>query len=175
MTPRRSVTLLVLVAILAGCTSQPPLNLPAVGPVGAAADLPPSPDEENAMKGTLVVYSEALPVSQHRSAPSYPHTGYVIFHANGQLFAKIDNNAASVESEPEVVPLKAGLYQVRARGAKVGTVLVPVVIAPGRRTELFLDEEGMPEAQARTLTDPVKLADGRVVGARAVPAPTPAP
>ena len=94
----------------------------------------------------------------------------MIFRANGQLFAKIDNNTASVESEPEEVPLPAGLYQVRARGAQVGTVMVPVVIAPRRRTVLYLDAEGMPEEEARTLTDPVKLADGRVVGARAVSA-----
>jgi hypothetical protein len=169
--PRRpSEGLLFLVVLLAGCAAQPPIQLPAVGPAGAAAKLPPAQDEEDAMKGTLIVYSEALPVSQHRSAPSYPHTGYVIFRANGQVLAKIDNNTASVESRPEEVPLPAGLYQVRARGAQVGTVLVPVVIAPRKSTVLYLDAEGMPEAEARTLTDPVTLADGRVVGARAAPA-----
>ena len=49
--------------------------------------------------------------------------------------------------------------------------MVPVVIAPRKRTVLYLDAEGMPEAEARTLTDPVTLPDGRVVGARAAPAP----
>ena len=119
------------------------------------------------MTGTLVVYSEELPVSKHRSAPSFLHTGYVILRANGQVLTKVDNHNALVESEPEEVPLKPGLYQVRARGAKVGTIVVPVLISPGRRTDVYLDAEGMPAAQARALTDPVKLADGRVVGARA--------
>ena len=156
--------------LLCRCASQVPVQLPAVGPVGAARVLPAA-GEDAAMTGTLVVYSESLPVSQHRSAPSYPHTGYVIYRANGQVLAKIDNNAASVESDPEEVPLRAGLYEVRARGAQVGTVMVPVVIAPRKRTVLYLDAEGMPEAEARTLTDPVTLPDGRVVGARAAPAP----
>jgi hypothetical protein len=160
--------LLALVVLLAGCAANPPVQLPAVGPVGAAT-LPPSEGEDAAMTGTLVVYSEELPVSKHRSAPDFPHTGYVILRSNGQVLTKVDNHNASVESEPEEVPLRAGLYQVRARAAKVGTVLVPVVISPGQRTELFLDAEGMPADQARALTDPVRLADGRVVGARVVP------
>ena len=142
------------VVLLSRCASQAPVQLPAVGPVGAARALPAA-GEDAAMMGTLVVYSETLPVSKHRSAPFYPHTGYVIFRANGQVLAKIDNNTASVESEPEEVPLPAGLYEVHARGAQVGTVMVPVVIAPRRRTVLYLDAEGMPEAEARTLTDPV--------------------
>ena len=120
------------------------------------------------MKGTLVVYSEELPVSKHRSAPFYPHTGYVILRANGQVLQKVDNHNASVENMPEEVTLKAGLYQVRARAANAGTVLVPVVIAPGRRTDVYLDAEGMPSQQAQGLHDPVRLGDGRVVGARAV-------
>ena len=169
--PRRlaaPVVVAMAITLLSRCASQAPVQLPAVGPGGAASVLPAA-GEDAAMTGTLVVYSETLPVSTHRSAPSYPHTGYVIFRANGQVIAKIDNNTASVESEPEEVPLPAGLYQVRARGAQVGTVVVPVVIAPRRRTVLYLDSGGMPETEARTLTDPVRLADGRVVGARAVP------
>jgi hypothetical protein len=162
------VLALAALFLLGGCASQAPVQLPAVGPVGAAR-VAPGVGDDAAMMGTLVVYSESLPVSRHRSSPSYPHTGYVIRHASGELVAQVDNNASSAESEPEEVPLKAGLYEVRARGVDVGTVLVPVVIAPGRRTELYLDATGMPAAQARTLTDPVRLADGRVVGARAVP------
>ena len=96
----------------------------------------------------------------------------VILRADGQVLTRVDNHNASVQSEPEEVPLRAGLYQVRARGAKVGTVVVPVLIAPGQRTEVYLDAEGMPALRARALADPVRLADGRVVGERAVPAGT---
>jgi hypothetical protein len=171
---RRTRAVMTFLAVgLAGCAARPPIQLPAIGPTGPAASTSaapsPSGGEEPAMTGTLVVYSEELPVSKHRSAPAFPHTGYVILRANGQVLTKVDNHNASVESEPEEVPLRAGLYQVRARAAKVGTVVVPVVIAPGRRTELFLDAGGMPADQARVLTDPVRLADGRVVGERAVP------
>jgi hypothetical protein len=167
--PRRpSEGLLFLVVFLAGCAAQLPIQLPAVGPIGAATRPAPA-GEEPVMTGTLVVYSEALPVSKHRSAPSYPHTGYVIRRASGELVAQVDNHTSSPESEPEEVPLKAGLYEVRARCVNHGTVVVPVVIAPGKRTELYLDATGMPAEQARALTDPVTFADGRVVGARAVP------
>lgn len=166
--PAALMILIVLGVLAVGCSAHPPIQLPAIGPTGpAAAAAPASEGDEPAMTGTLVVYSEELPVSKHRSAPVYTHTGYVIFRANGQLLTKVDNHNASVESEPEEVTLKAGLYQVRARAAKAGTVVVPVLISPGQRTEVFLDSEGMPAAQARALADPVKLADGRVVGARA--------
>ena len=173
MAPRVSAATTFLAFFLSGCSAHPPVQLPAIGPTGPIDSnmvLPPASEgEEPAMTGTLIVYSEELPVSKHRSAPAFPHTGYVILRANGQVLKKVDNHNASVESDPEEVPLRAGLYQVRARAAKVGTVLVPVVISPGQRTELFLDVEGMPADQARALTDPVKLADGRVVGARVVP------
>ena len=155
------------VLLLSRCASQAPLTLPAVGPVGAARVLPAA-GENASMTGTLIVYSESIPVSKHRSSPSYPHTGYVIRRASGELVAQVDNHTSSAESEPEEVPLKAGLYEVRARCVNHGTVVVPVVIAPGKRTELYLDATGMPAAQARALTDPVRLADGRVIGARAV-------
>ena len=159
--------------VFLGCASQAPLNLPAVGPMAAASARAVGGTEAAASTGTLLVYSEELPAAKHRSPPVYPHTGYVIRRPSGQLVAQVDNRSADVEADPEEVPLPAGLYEVRARCAKVGTVLVPVVIAPGQRTELFLDASGMPAAQARALTDPVTLSDGRVVGARAVPTQTP--
>jgi hypothetical protein len=168
MARRVAAGLLAFVVLAVGCAANPPVQLPAVGPTGPAT-LTPSEGEHPVMEGTLVVYSEELPVSKHRSAPAYPHTGYVILRANGQVLKKVDTHNATVESEPEEVPLKAGLYQVRARAAKVGTVVVPVVISPGQRTDLYLDAGGMPAARARALTEPVKLADGRVVGERAVP------
>jgi len=69
---RRPLAAPVLAALLlCRCASQVPVQLPAVGPVGAARVLPAA-GEDAAMTGTLVVYSESLPVSQHRSAPSYP-------------------------------------------------------------------------------------------------------
>ncbi len=169
MARRSPAGLALFLVVFSGCAAHPPVALPAIGPTGAAT-LAPAEGEETVMTGILVVYSEELPVSKHRSAPAFPHTGYVIFHANGQILQKVDNHNATVENEPEEVPLKAGLYQVRARAANAGTVVVPVVIAPGRRTEVYLDAEGMPPDQARALQDPVKLADGRVVGARAVSA-----
>jgi len=148
----------------AACATEQRLALPAVGPDAAAAA---SAKEADALHGTLVVYSDALPVAKHRSPPEYSHTGYVIRKASGELVAHVDNRLTEAAPDPEEVRLPAGLYQVSARCAKVGTVLVPVVIAPGRRTDVFLDEEGMPRAQSTKLDDPVRLPDGRVVGARA--------
>ena len=175
MARRASSALAFFSVCLSGCAAQPPVQLPAIGPTGPAVLAPektPTGTDDSMMTGTLMVYSEELPVSKHRSAPAFPHTGYVILRADGQVLTRVDNHNASVESDPEEVPLRAGLYQVRARGAKVGTVLVPVLISPGQRTEVYLDAEGMPAGQARALTDPVRLADGRVVGERAVSAGT---
>ena len=76
------------------------------------------------------------------------------------------------EAEPEKLSLPPGLYEVQARATDVGTVIVPVVIAPGRRTDVFLDARGMPAKEAAGLTDPVRLADGRVVGPRAEATPS---
>lgn len=154
--------------VFLGCASQAPVKLPPVGPM-AAASTQVVGGAEAASTGTLLVYSEELPAAKHRNPPVYSHTGYVVRRPSGELVAQVDNRSADVEADPEEVPLPAGLYEVRARCAKVGTVVVPVVIAPGQRTELFLDASGMPAAQARALTDPVKLYDGRVVGARAAP------
>ena len=88
------------VLLLSRCASQAPLTLPAVGPVGAARVLPAA-GENASMTGTLIVYSESIPVSKHRSSPSYPHTGYVIRRASGELVAQVDNHTSSAESEPE--------------------------------------------------------------------------
>jgi hypothetical protein len=168
---RRAARVFLATILAAGCASQLPMRLPAVGPIGAAkAGMEPG---QPTMMGTLIVHSEELPIATHRSPPAYPHTGYVIRRANGQLVAQVDNHTASAESQPEEVALPAGLYEVQARAAKVGTVVVPVIIAPGGRTEVYLDASGMPAAQARALTDPVTLSDGRVVGARGIPAEPP--
>ena len=145
--------------------------LPAVGPIAAADPSAESrsDDSDAAAKGTLIVYSETLPVAKHRSPPVYAHTGYILRRASGsRTVTQVDNMTADAEPEPDEVSLEAGLYEVQARAAKVGTVVVPVLIAPGRRTEVFLDATGMPAAEARGLQDPVTLPDGRVVGARAV-------
>ena len=81
-------------------------------------------------------------------------------------------SASEAEAEPEKLSLPPGLYEVQARATDVGTVIVPVVIAPGRRTDVFLDARGMPAKEAAGLTDPVRLADGRVVGPRAEATPS---
>jgi hypothetical protein len=149
--------------ILAACATTAPLALPAVGPSGPAESSSEAPE-----MGTLIVYSDTLTTAKHRSPPVYPHSGYVVRKPRGKVVARVDNNASEVDAMPETVPLAPGLYEVQARAAKVGTVLVPVMISPGQQTEVYLDAQGMPAAQARTLTDPVTLSDGRVVGARVV-------
>jgi hypothetical protein len=154
-----------------GCATQQVVMLPAVGPIGPAdsSAASRSDDPEAAIQGTLVVYSETLPVAKHRSPPVYAHTGYVLRRASGNRVAtKVDNQRSEAEPDPEPVSLEPGLYEIQARAAKVGTVVVPVIIAPGRRTDVFLDATGMPSAEARGLKNPVTLPDGRVVGARAV-------
>ncbi len=169
----RRLLLPVLLA-LGACATSVPLALPAVGPSGPAqpaATAASAADSGAPETGTLVVYSDTLTTSKHRSPPVYPHSGYVVRKPRGTLVVRVDNNASDVEAEPEKVPLAPGLYEVQARAAKVGTVLVPVMIAPGQQTEVYLDAQGMPAAQARALTDPVTLADGRVVGARVVSDP----
>lgn len=151
-----------------GCASMTPLALPAVGPSDVRVKTDPPTD------GILVVYSDTVTEAKHRTPPVYAHSGYVVRKNRGQLIARVDNNASEVEAEPEKLPLPPGLYEVQARATNVGTVIVPVVIAPGQRTDVFLDARGMPQKDAAGLSDPVRLADGRVVGPRAAAA-SPAP
>ena len=151
--------------LLAGCASTTPLMLPAVGPSAVRVDTNPPTD------GILVVYSDTVTEARHRTPPVYAHSGYVVRTNKGKLVARVDNNVSEVEAEPEKLSLAPGLYEVQARATNVGTVIVPVVVAPGQRTDVFLDARGMPEKAAAGLTDPVKLADGRVVGPRAASSP----
>jgi hypothetical protein len=166
---RRFWFVLLAALPLAACFAHRVVTLPAVGPIAEAATKPPASDDADAAtKGTLVVYSETLPVAKHRNPPVYAHTGYVLRRASGKIVSQVDNMTSEAEPEPDQVSLDPGLYEIQARAAKIGTVVMPVVIAPGRRTEVFLDATGMPSSEASTLKDPVKLPDGRVVGARAV-------
>lgn len=171
---RRAALALALGAACA-CASRSYVTLPAVGPDAPAKAAARNARTGDDMSGTLVVYSDSLPVAKHRSPPESAHTGYVIRKASGELVAQVDNRLSEAAADPDEVRLAPGLYQIVARCAKVGTVLVPVVISPGRRTDVFLDDAGMPASRAAGLEDPVKLADGRVVGARAASEPTPVP
>jgi len=162
---RLALTACATTLTVAGCASTTPVMLPAVGPSAARVETKTPTD------GVLVVYSDTVTEAKHRTPPVYAHSGYVVRKNRGQLVARVDNNASEVEAEPEKLPLPPGLYEVQARATNVGTVIVPVVIAPGQRTDVFLDARGMPQKDAAGLSDPVRLADGRVVGPRAAPSP----
>lgn len=163
----RLVVLVLLVVSVAACASRTHVTLPAVGPSGAAASAAATASPAEPATGELVVYSDAIPVAKHRSPPEFAHTGYVVRKAGyEQVVAQVDNRVSEADETPDALRLPPGLYEVDARCAGLGTVLVPVVIEAGRRTEVYLDAGGMPAKQAAALTDPVRLPDGKVVGAR---------
>jgi len=68
------------------------------------------------------------------------HSSYSIHTSDGKLFRSVENHLSRSDEIPERVSLPAGSYIVEARSANNGYVRLRVVIKPGQRTILALDE-----------------------------------
>jgi hypothetical protein len=66
-------------------------------------------------------------------------SSYVIYAKDGKLFKNIENHISRSDEIPQLVKLPSGAYTVEARSNN-GYVRVRVVITPGRRTILNLDQ-----------------------------------
>lgn len=156
----RTLTLLAWVvagvAVLVGCATTQPV-VAAVGPAGPAAD--------RGSTGKLVVYSATAVYTAEQSRYAL-HTSYILYDSRGRQLRKVENRAGLFAADPITLTLAVGRYRVKALAVCAGSVIVPVVVAAGRTTTVYLDDTPVPQA-LQASTNEVKLPDGQVVGWRA--------
>jgi hypothetical protein len=101
------------------------------------------------------------------------HTDYTICSLDGKVLRQVHNSRGPEDSEPAVVDLPPGTYEIKARARDYGLVTVPVVIEPSRLTSVNLQRSRTPVGDSVPKNELVLLGDHRVVGWRAT-ATTPA-
>lgn len=130
-------------AMASGC-STPTVLQATVGPNPLAARTVDS-------DGTLLVYSATEQRSDVGFAfPYNQRTDYTICDSQGNEIQRVfNNNQGHFEPIPKAVRLEPGTYRVKAMAAVgLGELLtVPVVIEPGRTTEVHLNGHWKPPAE----------------------------
>ena len=161
---------------VAGCASTPKV---AIGePVGPA----PSGSANVSGQGHLEVYSawQERPVAENLSeylweydmgdnalASGLAHSSYIIRDGNGKVLRFVPNSQSPTDPQPTRVTLSPGHYQIEAQaeetGGKTLTVLLPVLIEPGKTTVVHLLGRWKPKGQFSE-SDVVRLPDGQIAG-----------
>ncbi|HEX3839006.1 MAG TPA: hypothetical protein VHW25_18770 [Steroidobacteraceae bacterium] len=152
-----ALSLATSLTTLSGCALSAPVLVGAVGPAGPVTSHEP--------QGKLVVYSATTVYTTEQSRYAL-HTSYTLYDDKGVQLQTVKNRAGLFAAQPVTLTLAAGHYRVRALTSTSGPVVVPVVVAPGRTTTVYLDDTRIP-TDLQASTDEVKLPDGRVVGWRA--------
>src|SRR2546425_645646 len=122
-----------IVAMAAGCSTTPQV----LDRVGSA---PPTAGS-SVGEGRLVVYTATETHPDGDSTFYYPHTSYHIYTPDGKRFKWVENHIGLNDESPMLVTLPAGDFNVHAL-SDFGPVIVPVLIKPGRTTEVNLDSAG---------------------------------
>jgi hypothetical protein len=94
---------------------------------------------QGAAKGYLLVYSATDPF-EDGGLIFNAHSSYSVYTPDGKLFKNVENHISRSDEIPELVSLPIGSYIVGARSANNGYVRLRVMINPGQRTTLALDE-----------------------------------
>jgi Tfp pilus assembly protein PilX len=143
-----------ILTVLSACSSHP--KQVVVEPVGQTT----STSSNAAKVGYLVVYSAWSNLGDSVAH----HSRYTIRAVTGDFSKEVINHLDTFDEGPIRVPLAPGAYQVTARAARLGTVLVPIVIQERKTTYVHL--EGPPQSDKTLVegTDVVKLPSGEVVG-----------
>lgn len=89
-------------------------------------------------QGYLKVYSASNEV-RNGDTRYFPHTPYVIYTIDGELFKSVENHRSADDEIPELVSLPVGSYRVVARSVRGGYVRILVVIKEDQETVLDLD------------------------------------
>ena len=89
---------------------------------------------------------------------------YTIRAVAGDFSKEVINHLDTFDEGPIRVPLAPGSYQVNARAARYGTVLVPIVIQERKTTYVHLDNPPRNDKALTEGTDVIKLPSGEVVG-----------
>jgi hypothetical protein len=76
----------------------------------------------------------------------YPaHSDYTIYSPSGMNLMRVLDATGPADTEPALVPLPSGRYQVEAQvetsGGGTANVMIPVVIQPGKITVLHLEDD----------------------------------
>jgi len=145
----------------AGCaTTSSGIPLLMVGP------MPGAYGPFGGASGYLQVFSATRPVNDG-GIVYYPHTGYIVYGADGKKAAASQNHAGPDDQVPFITRLAPGRYEVYAEAAGLGRVRVPVLVQRGRLTILFLERDGMPSKEEALLlgAPAVRAPDGRIIGA----------
>jgi len=166
---------------LIGCST--PNKVAVLDPVG------PAPTEvlTGTRDGSLQVYSARLPSNvdlveeewewnddggKNEFLYSPGHSDYAIYAEDGALVKRVRNARNSEDSEPAIVSLPAGRYEVAAdaEDGYGGTepVRVPVAIHSGERTDVHLTEGWRPRGHY-SKKEMVPSPSGDVAGSRADP------
>ncbi len=140
---------------------------PAVEVVG-----PAQPERKIALppgSGALRVYSATYKITAARggSAVEFPHSGFVLLDRNGKILRHVENHDGTQRESPVPVALPAGRYAVRARCAVYGELVIPVEIAAGQSTLVYLTTAGLPAGVAAAGEKLVRLPNGHAIGVAA--------
>ena len=95
-------------------------------------------DHTESRQGYLKVYSASDEV-RDGDTRYFPHTSYVIYTIDGELFKSVENHRSADDEIPELVSLPVGSYRVVARSVRGGYVRILVVIKKDQETILDLD------------------------------------
>ena len=104
-----------------------------------AMNIAPGNHPAHSAQGYLLVYSATDPVDDGDLVFNV-HSSYSIYTPDGKLFDNVENHISRSDEIPELVSLPVGSYIVRVRSSNDGYIGLRVVIKPGRRTTLALDE-----------------------------------
>lgn len=95
-------------------------------------------DHAESKQGYLKIYSASDAVKDGDTR-YFPHSSYLIYTIDGQLFKSVENHRSADDEIPELVSLPVGSYRVVARSVRGGYVRIVVVIRKDHETVLDLD------------------------------------
>ena len=146
-----------LASILVGCSSTPVV----LAPVG------PSPVAMGATSGSgqLEVFSAMRGHTEGNNPTWYQHTDYYIYDDQNKPLKHVNNKVGHYDRAPRVVDLPPGRYIVKAKAKDYLWIKVPVVIDPGKTTEVHLDDAWTPSQDSKQ-TELVSVPAGYPVGWR---------
>jgi hypothetical protein len=161
---------------LAGCASVP--SVAVSKPVGPA----PASQAKASGEGYLEVYSARLretvrsdlkqwqwdyPLDRNAFTYGLAHTDYIVRTDDGLTFRYVRNATNPADPYPALVSLPPGRYKVQAEAEEADgglvTVLLPVLIEPGRTTVAHLSGHWQPGSKF-TEAEVVRLPDGQIAG-----------
>ena len=134
----KTVLLLVSLALSIGSLPTSQAGTSNAFFVGAAHIGAPH-HRQGSAQGYLLVYSATDPFDDGGLVFN-AHSSYSVYTPDGKLFKNVENHISRSDEIPELVSLPVGSYIVGARSENNGYVRLRVVIKPGQRTILALDE-----------------------------------